>query len=167
MDSFNFQHVPKKTQVITLSSWNANSGDVNSCQFLFDNAQSNVFLENRTDVIGVRLLDFQVMLVRSNAYTGTLCTDIEIREIPARGQILDSYAGRIFAKVPLNITNDTAVGVRQAQAVTQHNDFLIETPMRYFNPISLDRMTFDVFSIKSNGSSLYVYRLMTLVCLQE
>jgi hypothetical protein len=153
MDAFNLTDVPKKTQLITLSSWNANSGDVNSCQFLFDNAVSNVYIENKQEVIGIRLLDFQVTLVRSNAYAGTLCTDIEIREVPPVAQIMDSYAGRIFAKVPLNITNDTATGVRQAQAITQHNDFQYDTPPRYFTPIVLDRLTFDVFAIKSGGGS--------------
>ena len=136
----NFDNVPKKTQLISLDSNQRTSGTVDNCIFDLRSHDSKIFLENLTDVIGVRLIDYHVATIRSNVYSGPYVIDIQIDEIPTRGQILDQEFGQLFARIPLDRT--TSVSNPETLAHDQsidpnHN----KTASRYFNPISLPKLT--------------------------
>ena len=136
----NFENVPKKTQLISLDSNQRTSGTVDNCIFDLRSHDSKIFLENLTDVIGVRLIDYHVATLRSNVYAGAYVIDVQIDEIPTRGQILDQEFGQLFARIPIDRT--TSVSNPETLAHDQsvdpsHN----KTSSRYFNPISLPKLT--------------------------
>ena len=125
----NFENVPKKTQLISLDSNQRTSGTVSECIFDLRSHDSKIFLENLTDVIGVRLVDYHVSNI-SNAYV----VDIQIDEIPTRGQILDQEFGQLFARIPIDRVGTDAL----SQSVDpSHN----KSMYRYFSPISLPKVT--------------------------
>ena len=102
---------PKKTQLISLDSRNATSGTVGNCQFRFG-LDSNVFIESMKDVVGVRLLDFYITQpggIRGGPIQpmGKI-VDIQVEEIPVRGQMLDASLGRLFARVPLETRTNSS-----------------------------------------------------------
>lgn len=133
---------PKKTQLISLDSRNATTGTTDQCQFRFG-LESNVFIESMKDVVGVRLLDFYITQTGGTAGgTQNLAkiVDIELDEVPMRGQILDASLGRIFARVPLESSTNSSI--QASGEVGEQWKGLCETPTRYFNPIALDRLTF-------------------------
>jgi hypothetical protein len=133
---------PKKTQLISLDSRNATSGTTDHCQFRFG-LESNVFIESMKDVVGVRLLDFYITQTGGTAGgTQNLAkiVDIEVDEIPLRGQMLDASVGRLFARVPLE--RSTNASIDTSGEVGEQWKGAYETPARHFNPISLDRLTF-------------------------
>ena len=136
----NFQDVPKKTQLISLDSNQRTSGTVSECIFDLRSPDSKIFVENLTDVIGVRLIDYHVATIRSNVYSGAYVIDVQIDEIPTRGQILDQEFGQLFARIPIDRTNSVSFPETCAhdQSVDpSHN----KTASRYFNPISLPKLT--------------------------
>ena len=114
------------------------SGTVEDARFVFDNS-SNVFMQGMKDVIGVRLVDYQIATIRGNVYTGGYVIDIQIDEIPTRAQILDTEMSRVFARIPL----DRVASVSEADVITRDQSLKreYETSPRYFNPITLDRLT--------------------------
>jgi hypothetical protein len=133
---------PKKTQLISLDSRNATSGTTDHCQFRFG-LESNVFIESMKDVVGVRLLDFYITQTGGTAGgTQNLAkiVDIEVDEIPVRGQMLDASLGRLFARVPLERSTNSSIST--TGEVGEQWKGAYETPVRYFNPIPLDRLTF-------------------------
>tara|TARA_B110000977_G_C10932765_1_gene437777 strand:- start:176 stop:907 length:732 start_codon:yes stop_codon:yes gene_type:complete len=136
----NFNQVPKKTQLISLDSKQKTTGTNNSCVFDLRSNDSQIFLENLTDVIGVRLIDYHVATIRSNVYSGPYVIDIQIDEIPTRGQILDQEFGTVFARIPIDRTDSVSSPstLTHAQSVDpSHN----KTSSRYFNPISLPKLS--------------------------
>lgn len=133
---------PKKTQLISLDSRNATSGSSDKCQFRFG-LDSNVFIESMKDVVGVRLLDFYITQTGGTAGgTQNLAkiVDIEIDEIPIRGQMLDASLGRLFARVPL--VSSTNASIDTVGEVGEQWKGAYETPTRLFNPVALDRLSF-------------------------
>lgn len=130
--------IPKKTQLISLDSRSKTSGTVSDSQFVFGST-SNIFLEDMKDVIGVRLMDYHVAALRGDGYDGAYVIDIQIDEIPTRGQILDSELTTVFARIPLDRSSD--VTVTETLGRDQYISRIYETPIRYFNPITLDRLT--------------------------
>ena len=114
--------IPKKTQLLSLDSRVRTSGTVDNCQFVFG-LESNVFMESMRDVICVRLVDYQIATIHENGYL----IDLQIEEIPKRAQILDSELGMVFARITID----------RDQSARYNYD----TPPRYFNPITLDRLT--------------------------
>ena len=131
----NFQNVPKKTQLISLDSNQRTSGTVSECIFDLRSHDSKIFLENLTDVIGVRLVDYHLANL-SNTYV----VDVQIDEIPTRGQILDQEFGKIFARIPIDRTTSISnpETLLQDQSVDpSHN----KTVSRYFSPISIPKLT--------------------------
>jgi hypothetical protein len=134
---------PKKTQLISLDSRNATSGTVGNCQFRFG-LDSNVFIESMKDVVGVRLLDFYITQpggIRGGPIQpmGKI-VDIQVEEIPVRGQMLDASLGRLFARVPLETSTNSSTNT--TGEVGEQWKGVYKTPPRYFNPIPLDRLTF-------------------------
>lgn len=144
----NLIEVPKKTQLISLDSRNVTSGDNSLCQFRFG-LESNVFIEDFKDVIGISLVDF--FITQNTAAGATLgrVVDVEIEEVPTRGQILDASLGKLFARVPLvsssnfSVMGDGDVGDQWRGSY--------KTPVRYFNPISLDRITARISQVSETG----------------
>ena len=133
-----FTTIPKKTQLLSLDSRVKTSGTVDNCQFVFG-LESNVFMESMKDVIGIKLIEYHVSDLRGNAFTGAYLIDIQIDEVPTRAQMLDTELGKVFARIPIeresNTTNNDIVS-RDRVLYREYN-----TPTRYFNPITLDRLS--------------------------
>lgn len=142
------QSIPKKTQLISLDSRSKTSGTIADSQFVFGST-SNIFLEDMKDVIGVRLLDYHVACLRGEGYDGAYVIDIQIDEIPTRGQILDSELTTVFARIPLDRSSNVAAP--ELFARDQYISRIYETPPRYSNPITLDRLT--IHQTQLNGQS--------------
>jgi hypothetical protein len=159
--------VPKKTQLISLDSRSLSPGEYT---FNLRSAESNIFLEEYKDVIGVRLVDYHIATIQGNVYTGGYVINVEIPEIPKVAQILDSDSGLIFAKIPL----DRVSSVSNPETITrdQHVNRIYDTPNRYFNPIALDRITIkqtmysgtsrDKLDLQSNAGWMMVLEITTI-----
>lgn len=130
--------VPKKTQLLSLDSRVRTSGTVDNCQFVFG-LESNVFMESMRDVICVRLVDYQIATLRGNVFSGGYLIDLQIEEIPKRAQILDTELGMVFARIPID--RDASINQVDDIARDQSARYSYDTPPRYFNPITLDRLT--------------------------
>lgn len=132
--------LPKKTQLISLDSSQRTSGTVDNCVFDLKSVNSKYFIEDLNDVIGIRLIDYHIAKLRSNVYSGAYIIDIQIDEIPTKGQILDQELGTLFARIPIDRIDsvDTPETVARTQAVDQSHN---KTPTRYFNPISFPKLT--------------------------
>jgi hypothetical protein len=137
----NFENVPKKTQLISLDSNQRTSGTVDNCIFDLRSHDSKIFLENLTDVIGVRLIDYHVSVLDISNSNGPHVIDIQIDEIPTRGQILDQEFGTLFARIPIDRTlskqNPMLVFSHDQSTDPSHN----KTASRYFNPVSIPKLT--------------------------
>ena len=90
----NFSEVPKKTQLICLDSTNITSGTVSDCVIDLKHPDSKIFLENSTDIIGVRLIDYHVANLRGNVSAGSYVIDVLIDEVPTRVRYLIRPMGR-------------------------------------------------------------------------
>lgn len=138
--------VPKKTQLISLDSRNRTGGTVDNCTFdLHD-----LFMESLTDVISVRLVHYHVATLRSNTYQGPYVIDIQIPEIPTRGQILDSELGTVFARIPLDRTNSLSTPEILAYDRTFQQDRTTNC-QRFFNPVSLPKLNVIQTSLVSSS----------------
>lgn len=131
----NFQDVPKKTQLISLDSNQRTSGTVDNCIFDLRSPDSKIFLEQLSDVIGIRLIDYHVSNIVS-----TSVIDIQIEDIPTRGQILDQEFGQLFARIPI----DRTISLTEPDTISHdqstdpsHN----KTSSRYFNPVSIPKLS--------------------------
>ena len=136
----NFEQVPKKTQLISLDSNQRTSGTVDSCVFDLRSPDSKIFLENLTDVIGIRLIDYHIATIRSNVYDGPYVVDVQIDEVPTKSQILDQEFGTVFARIPIDRTNSAShpETFTHSQSIDpSHN----KTASRYFSPISIPKLT--------------------------
>lgn len=147
----NFENVPKKTQLISLDSNQRTSGTVGECIFDLRSHDSKIFLENLTDVIGIRLIDYHVSTLDISNSIGPHVIDVQIDEIPTRGQILDQEFGTLFARIPLDRTlsktNPVEVFSMDQSTDPSHN----KTASRYFNPVSIPKLT--IRQTQLSGSS--------------
>ena len=157
---------PKRTQLITLDSRNATSGATDQCQFRFG-LESNVFIESMKDVIGVRLLDFYITQTGGTAGGSqnlAKIVDIEVEEVPLRGQMLDASLGRLFARVPLESSTNSSINT--TGEVGEQWKGLCETPVRYFNPIPLDRLTFRLTQVGDSAREAVPCSAWWYMCLE-
>ena len=143
----NLQDAPKKTQLICLDSRNRTRGDVNNCVFDLKHPDSKIFLENSTDIIGIRLIDYHVANLLGNVFDGSYVIDVSIDEVPTRGQILDQTFGKIFARIPIDRVasfDNPEVFTRDQSTDPSHN----KTTNRYFNPISIPKLTIKQYQLE-------------------
>jgi hypothetical protein len=140
--------IPKKIQYISIES-NFVKGTNNSCSITFD-YDSNIFIERMSDVIGIRLVDFYVTQVgESDDGTGTVAKMIDIvcPDVPMVAQMLDARHGTVFARIPVE---------RSTQAITVHDKQwkgpLVGSVPRFFNPISIKKLHFDLYELRGDNT---------------
>jgi hypothetical protein len=144
----NLEEVPKKIQYITVDSYYVNgSNNAFSVDFNFD---SNVFVEEMRDVIGIKIVDFYVTQVGVNS-TGTLNAakylDVICKDIPTNGQLLDERKGQVLAKIPIerNFEGSASLVVHDKQ----WKNWIRHT--NYFNPISIKKLNFEIYELTGAG----------------
>jgi hypothetical protein len=140
--------IPKKIQYISIES-NFVEGTNNSCAVNFD-FDSNILIENMKDVVGVRLVDFYVTQVGedgSGAGDVAKLIDIICPDIPMAAQILDARQGTVFARIPIERSTSNLV-VHDKQWKGQP----LGSTIRFFNPISIKKLHFDLFELRGNNS---------------
>ena len=142
--------IPKKIQYISLESAYVN-GTNSECSITFD-YESNVIIEEMKDVIAVRLVDFYITQIgETSTGDGTVAKYIDIicPEIPTPGQILDSRNGKIFARIPIerSFAGSNGVIVHDKQWKGPYSG----SNPRFFNPITLKKLTFSINELRGNG----------------
>jgi len=142
------QDLPKKIQYIVIDSQFVNGTNNN---FTIDlNLESNLHLEEISEVIGVKPVDFYVTQIGANDNGDTNVAkyiDIVCDDIPKRGQLLDERNGQILARIPLerSFTGSNTFILRDKQ----WRSFQRKT--NYFNPISLQKLHFKLYESQGDG----------------
>lgn len=141
--------LPKKIQYIIIDSSTVN-GEVNN--FSTDiSLESNLHVEDMNKVIGVRLVDFclsqisSVSNVITTRYIDVLCPDI-----PKKAQMLDETKGQVLARIPLEYSH-SANGSNYYKDVHEWG-FLNSKKANYFNPISIQKLHFQINERLTNGT---------------
>jgi len=145
------QDLPKKVQYIIIDSEYV-KGTNNT--FSVDlTLESNLHLEEMSQVCGVKPVDFYITQIGENDQTGNTnvakYVDIICPDIPKRGQILNERNGEILARVPLE------------RSFTGSNDFIMrdkqwrsfQRQTNFFNPISIQKLHFEIY--ESQGDQDY------------
>ena len=145
------QDLPKKVQYIIIDSEYV-KGTNNT--FSVDlTLESNLHVEEMSQVCGVKPVDFYITQIGENDLTGNTnvakYVDIICPDIPKRGQILDERNGQILARVPLERSftgsNDFVMRDKQWKAFQRQTNF--------FNPISIQKLHFNIY--ESQGDQDY------------
>jgi len=145
------QDLPKKVQYIIIDSEYV-KGTNNT--FSVDlTLESNLHLEEMSQVCGVKPVDFYITQIGENDQTGNTnvakYVDIICPDIPKRGQILDERNGQILARVPLERSftgsNDFVMRDKQWKAFQRQTNL--------FNPISIQKLHFNIY--ESQGDQDY------------
>ena len=141
--------LPKKIQYIIIDSSTVN-GQVNN--FSTDiSLESNLHVEDMSKVIGVRLVDF--CLSQISAVSNTITTryiDVICPDIPKNAQMLDEAKGQVLARIPLEFSH-SANGSNYYKDVHEWG-FLNSKKANYFNPISIQKLHFQINERLSNGT---------------
>ena len=142
------QDLPKKVQYIIVDSEFVN-GTNNT--FTIDlSLKSNLHVEEISEVIGIKPVDFYITQVGENDLGNTNVAkyiDIVCDDIPKRGQILNERNGQILARVPLE------------RSFTGSNDFIMrdkqwrsfQRQTNLFNPISIQKLNFKIYESQGDG----------------
>lgn len=128
----------KKVQYLTIDSeFVQGSNNVFSVYF---GQQSNVFIQEMRDVIGIKLVDFFITSIDGNIvkFVDVICPDI-----PLAAQILDERKGQIFAR----ITNE-----RDYKEDTDKQGKIFAQTTNFFNPISIKQLAFQMYESHVDGS---------------
>ena len=145
------QDLPKKIQYIIIDSEYV-KGTNNT--FSVDlTLESNLHVEEMSQVCGVKPVDFYITQIGENDLTGNTnvakYVDIICPDIPKRGQILDERNGQILARVPLERSftgsNDFVMRDKQWKAFQRQTNL--------FNPISIQKLHFNIY--ESQGDQDY------------
>ncbi len=130
----------KKTQYLTIDS-DFVRGSNNAFSVYFG-IESNVFLQEMRDVIGLKLVDFFASNINSSVVK---YFDIISNDIPLAAQILDERSGQVFARI-MN-ERDFATDVDKHAKICSQK-------LNYFNPISIKQLAFKVNEGHVNGAYL-------------
>ena len=142
------QDLPKKVQYIIVDSEFVN-GTNNT--FTIDlSLKSNLHVEEISEVIGIKPVDFYITQVGENDLGNTNVAkyiDIVCDDVPKRGQILNERNGQILARVPLE------------RSFTGSNDFIMrdkqwrsfQRQTNLFNPISIQKLNFKIYESQGDG----------------
>jgi hypothetical protein len=127
----------KKTQYLTIDSdFVQGSNNVFSVYF---GIESNVFIQEMRDVIGLRLVDFYGSGIQGDTVK---YIDIVSPDIPLPAQTLDERSGQIFARIMNERSFD---GDMDKQAK------IFNRVISYFNPISIKQLSFKIFESHTDG----------------
>jgi len=149
------EDLPKKIQYIAIDSHYVN-GTNNNFSINFG-LESNLFLENMSQVIGFKLVDFYITQVgeankNSDDAPSDIAkfVDIKCKEIPKVAQILSEAHGMLLARIPLerhySHSSHTILRDKQWRRHERKNN--------YFNPISIKNLNFEIF--EEQGDDDYV-----------
>ena len=145
------QDLPKKVQYILIDSKFVN-GSNNT--FSIDlTLESNLHLEDMTQVCGLKPVDFYVTQVgqenpNSDTHVSSVAkyVDIICEDIPKRAQILDERHGQVLARVPLerhyNHSSHTIIRDKQWKAFPRQTNL--------FNPISIQKLHFKLYEYQED-----------------
>jgi hypothetical protein len=133
----------KNVQYIIIDSQYV-TGTNNVFSVTFGN-QSNVFIQEMRDVIGIKVVDFYVTNVgaSTNQYIDILGLDI-----PTAGQILNERSAQLLLRVPLerNISGSNNLVIYDKQWIP------FQQKTCYFNPITIKQLRFQMNALTSSGS---------------
>src|SRR6056300_706861 len=145
------QDLPKKVQYIIVDSEFVN-GTNNT--FTIDlSLESNLHVEEISEVIGIKPVDFYITQVGENDLGNTNVAkyiDIVCDDVPKRGQILNERNGQILARVPLE------------RSFTGSNDFIMrdkqwrsfQRQTNLFNTISIQKLIGKIDDLNINVKKL-------------
>lgn len=146
------ESLPKKIQYIIIDSNYITQGTKNnfSINFGYD---SNTFVQEMKDVVGIQLVDFYVTQVGINDAGTTNAAkfiDIYCPEIPLPAQLLSEQSGHIFARIPLerNFGGSNSVVVYDKQGRIHNRN------KNLFNPISIKNLSFKLYEYQGDGDYL-------------
>jgi hypothetical protein len=145
------QDLPKKVQYIIIDSDFVN-GSNNT--FSIDlTLESNLHLEDMTQVCGLKPVDFYVTQIgqantNSDTHVSSVAkyVDIVCEDIPKRAQILDERNGQILARVPLERHYNH--GAHTIVRDKQWKSFQRQTNL--FNPISMQKLHFKLYEYQED-----------------
>lgn len=115
---------------------------------------SNTFIQEMKDVVAIKLVDFYVTQVGVNGGgghgDGAKYIDIVCKDIPTAGQMLSERTSEVFARVPLERDSDGGANylVHDKEWKPYNND------TRYFNPMSIKSLHFQMFEYQGDGDYL-------------
>ena len=142
------EELPKKIQYITVDSGFVN-GSNNTFSIDFG-LESNIFLREIKDVIGVKLIDFYVTQIGENG-VGTdnvaKYIDIVCPDIPTPAQILNERHGQILGRIAIECN------FGGSNVYVQHDKQWKGSVQRttYFNPIALKKLNFEIYELQGDG----------------
>jgi len=145
------QDLPKKVQYILIDSKFVNG--TNNTFSIDLTLESNLHLEDMTQVCGLKPVDFYVTQVgqenpNSDTYVSSVAkyVDITCEDIPKRAQILDERHGQVLARVPLerhyNHSSHTIIRDKQWKAFPRQTNL--------FNPISIQKLHFKLYEYQED-----------------
>jgi hypothetical protein len=136
---YDFDKWAKKTQYITIDSSFIN-GSPSDFQVSFGQ-NSNVFIQEMKNIIGIKLVDFFVSGI--DGTDNMKFIDILCPTVPMCAQTLDERNGRIFARIATE---------RDFKDDTDKHGKLTPVKTVFFNPISIQHLKFQLYSSHSDGS---------------
>ena len=145
------EEIPKKVQYLNIDSQYVDGGyNTFSVNFNFD---SNVFVHEMKDVIGIKVVDFYIFQVgTSGSGTGNSVkyVDIVCPDVPTPGQMLDERRGQILARIPIErgFSGSSSLILHDKQWKT------FNRKTNYFNPISIKKLNFQIYELQGDGDYL-------------
>jgi hypothetical protein len=147
----NLETVPKKVQYLIIDSDLINGESINNFN-LNIGFDSNVFLENRKNIIGLQVVEFYLTQIGSaEAASSNVAKYIDIvcMDVPQAAQLLDERHGQVLTRVAIERKSGTSV---TAVNDKQWKSFPRKT--NYFNPISIDKLNFQLYESQGDGDYL-------------
>jgi len=128
----------KKVQYLTVDSDFVHGS--NNAFSVYFGQESNVFIQEMRDVIGIKLVDFFITSIDGTVvkYVDVICPDI-----PVAAQILDERKGQLFAR----ITNE-----RDYKEDTDKQGKIFTQKTNFFNPLSIKQLAFQIYESHVDGS---------------
>lgn len=147
----NLDTVPKKVQYLVIDSELITGESINNFN-LNIGLESNIFLEGRKNIIGIQVVEFyltQVGSAEAESSNVAKYIDIVCDDVPMPAQLLDERHGHILTRVAIERksgTSTTAVNDKQWKSFPRRTN--------YFNPISIDKLNFQLFESQGDGDYL-------------
>ena len=141
--------LPTKTQYLNVDSAFLHGGTNSEFTIKFG-IESNIFIQEMKDVIGITVVDFYITQIGENGigendvakYVDIVCPDI-----PLVAQILDERKGQILARIPIECNfsggNDFVKHDRHWKSFARKTN--------YFNPISIKQLRFMMYELQGDG----------------
>lgn len=146
---YTLNDAPKKIQYLVIESQFITKGVSNN--FVIDfGLESNTFIEDMSEVVGVNMVDFYATQIGSSD-TGNVNAakfiDIICPELPLKAQMLSERKGTIFARIPIerNFGNGQDLVIHDKQWKGKYRN------VNFFNPLSIKQLSFKLFESQGDG----------------